>query len=106
MSRVAPPGDRERMEELLTDGELEVIRLLCEAGGQPARNWHLILPVRAGFELIAWTRLARAYQDDGAGVEKGELWAAIHLGLGLETLRSRYKRWGPIKVHDAPGTAA
>lgn len=75
------------MHELRTLGEV------CRAAGVPADRWHRCDAIARYVEMLAHGRMSTRLQDVGMAPTTADSLAAVRLGLEIETLRSRRRRW-------------
>ena len=100
MPRLDSYGDRERIERLLSDTEIAVLRMLCAAAGVDVDDWTRSPQLAPPWALLATMRLAeRRNGTQRLGRQRAVRQAAAALGIDPETLATWRKRW-PAAVRE------
>ena len=87
-------GDRLAMEAALGNDMLVDLREVCRLLGVRPDRWHQVPGVARLFSTVAGLRLAEELEDrDGLSQKEALEAAAVTLGLNLDTLASRVRRW-------------
>lgn len=94
MPRRSAPVPQPLLEAVLTPAEREAVHAQARVLGIPVSRWARVPALARVWECVAVVRLAERVQEtEGTGQERALALAASKLGLSLDTVRSRLRRF-------------